>query len=172
MIARSRSVICVALASGMVRVATTCWKIRWAFWLMASTLVNITPAGGCVKPRKVGTGEWHVGEPRDRRSSEVGQRRGIPLGGRARQFVASDFACFDYVLAMDGQNLATLRDLAPDATARAKVSLLRSFDPHAPTDADVPDPYYGGPQGFERVFDICDAACRGLLAKIRRTAGI
>jgi protein-tyrosine phosphatase len=115
-----------------------------------------------------GTGAWHVGEPRDRRSSEVGQRRGIPLTGRARQFVAADFARYDYVLAMDGENLAALLDLAPDDAARTKVRLLRSFDPDSPPGSDVPDPYYGGPQGFDRVFDICEASCRGLLREIKR----
>jgi protein-tyrosine phosphatase len=134
-----------------------------------------------------GTGAWHVGEQRDRRSREVAERRGAPLSGRARQFTARDFARFDYVLAMDGDNLADLCDLAPDAEARAKVRLLRSFDPavagrdpdraggggrDAGADADVPDPYYGGPDGFERVFDICTAACRSLLAEIRRAHGI
>jgi len=115
-----------------------------------------------------GTGDWHVGEPRDRRSREVGARRGMPLGGRARQFVAADFARFDWVLAMDGQNLATLREMAPDEAARAKVRRLRSFDPASPPDSDVPDPYYGGPEGFDQVFDICVAACEGLLAHLRQ----
>ena len=135
-------------------------------------LVRRAGLDGDIQIDSAGTGEWHVGEPRDRRSSEVGQRRGIPLGGRARQFVASDFARFDRVLAMDGQNLSALRDLAPDDAARAKVRLLRSYDPKSPADADVPDPYYGGPQGFDRVFDICEAACQGLLAEIRRAEGI
>lgn len=115
-----------------------------------------------------GTGNWHVGETRDPRSSAVGQRRGIPLGGRARQFQAEDFARFDYVLAMDKQNRDALLELAPDDDAAAKVHLLRSFDPASDAEDDVPDPYYGGPQGFEQVFDICEAACRGLLAELRR----
>jgi protein-tyrosine phosphatase len=115
-----------------------------------------------------GTGDWHVGEPRDRRSREVGERRGMPLAGRARQFVPADFARFDWVLAMDGQNLEALLELAPDEAAAAKVRRLRSFDPASPPDADVPDPYYGGPEGFDRVFDICVAACEGLLATLRR----
>jgi protein-tyrosine phosphatase len=116
-----------------------------------------------------GLGDWHVGEPRDSRSQTVGRRRGIPLEGVARQFRAADFARFDHVLAMDRQNRDGLLALAPDAAARAKVRLLRSFDPAAPPDAEVPDPYYGGPQGFDRVFDICEAACRGLLEHLRRT---
>ena len=117
-----------------------------------------------------GTGDWHVGEPRDRRSSAVGQRRGIPLSGRARTFVAADFARFDHVLAMDRQNLENLLKIAPDAEARAKVRLLRSYDPEA-SDDEVPDPYYGGPEGFDEVFDICLAACGGLLAHLRHRYG-
>jgi protein-tyrosine phosphatase len=115
-----------------------------------------------------GTGEWHVGEPRDPRSSAVGRRRGIPLYGRARQFQPGDFARFDYVLAMDKQNRDALLELAPDESAAAKVHLLREFDPASPPESDVPDPYYGGPEGFDRVFDICEAACRGLLDHLRR----
>jgi protein-tyrosine phosphatase len=116
-----------------------------------------------------GLGDWHVGHDRDARSHAVGRRRGVPLQGTARQFTARDFARFDYVLAMDRQNRAGLLALAPDDEARAKVRLLRSFDPAAPPDAEVPDPYYGGPQGFDDVFDICEAACAGLLAHLRRT---
>jgi protein-tyrosine phosphatase len=119
-----------------------------------------------------GTGDWHVGEPRDRRSAAVGQRRGIPLGGRARHFSAADFARFDHVLAMDRQNFATLRQMAPDDGARDKVRLLRSFDPAAASDDEVPDPYYGGPEGFDHVFDVCLAACTGLLAHLRQTHGL
>jgi protein-tyrosine phosphatase len=121
-----------------------------------------------------GTGDWHVGEPRDKRSAAVGQRRGMPLSGRARNFVAADFARFDHVLAMDRQNFENLRKLAPDAEARAKVALLRSFDPTvaASGDDEVPDPYYGGPEGFDHVFDVCVAACTGLLAHLRQTHGV
>jgi protein-tyrosine phosphatase len=118
-----------------------------------------------------GTGRGHVGQTRDRRSSLVGERRGIPLSGRARQFVAEDFDRFDYILAMDRQNEETLSELAPDERARNKVRLLRSFDPESPAGAEVPDPYYGGPRGFDEVFDICEAACRGLLAEVRRREG-
>jgi len=118
-----------------------------------------------------GTGDWHVGEPRDRRSREVGERRGIPLSGRARQFVPSDFARFDHVLAMDAKNLADLQAMAPDEAARGKVRLLRSYDPASPAGAEVPDPYYGGADGFDRVFDVCQAACAGLLEQVRRELG-
>jgi protein-tyrosine phosphatase len=120
-----------------------------------------------------GTGDWHVGEPRDARSTAVGKKRGTPLGGAARQFQPGDFARFDQVLAMDRKNLRDLLALAPDDAARAKVSLLRSFDPGLVAgDDEVPDPYYGGLDGFDRVFDICEAACAGLLAHLRRTHGL
>lgn len=135
-------------------------------------LVRTEGLEGKVVADSAGTGDWHVGEPRDARSREVGERRGIPLAGRARQFTADDFDRYDHVLAMDGRNLETLLDMAPDEAARRKVRLLRSFDAASPPDADVPDPYYGGAQGFDRVFDICDAACRALLAEIRREHGI
>jgi protein-tyrosine phosphatase len=124
-----------------------------------------------IEIESAGTGDWHVGETRDRRSREVGERRGIPLGGRARQFVPSDFARFEHVLAMDEKNLNDLRAMAPDGGARNKIRLLRSFDPASPPDAAVPDPYYGGDDGFDHVFDVCQAACAGLLAQVRRELG-
>jgi protein-tyrosine phosphatase len=114
-----------------------------------------------------GTGAWHVGEERDRRSRAVASQRGMPITGEARQFQRDDFARFDLVLALDEDNLRDLKRLAPNDAARAKIHLLRSFEPGAAPGSEVPDPYYGGPEGFERVFDICLAACRGLLAHLR-----
>ena len=121
-----------------------------------------------IRIESAGTGDWHVGHPRDRRSSQTAQTRGIPLSGRAQQFTAADFGRFDYVIAMDRSNRDDLRAMAPDAEARAKVALLREHEPGAAPEADVPDPYYGGAGGFEQVFDICTAACAGLLARVRR----
>ena len=114
-----------------------------------------------------GTGDWHVGEPPDRRATAAGRRRGIDITGRARQVVASDFESFDYVIAMDRSNQSDLVRLAPSAGYETKVVLFRSFDPDSPPGADVPDPYYGKGDGFETVLDICDSACRGLLRHIR-----
>jgi len=119
-----------------------------------------------------GTGDWHVGQPRDRRSRAVGQARGIPLSGEARQFVAADFDRYTHVLAMDRGNRDELLKMARGAQDRAKVALLRSFDPAAPPDAEVPDPYYGGAGGFDEVFDICERACGALLEQLRREAGV
>ena len=110
-----------------------------------------------------GTGAWHVGEPADLRSRQTARRRGVTLTSRARQFEARDFARFDYVLALDRENRRELAHLAPDSGAQRKIHLLRRFDAESDGPDDVPDPYYGGHDGFDRVFDICHAACRGLL---------
>ena len=118
-----------------------------------------------------GTGDWHVGNPPDRRARAVGQARGIPLSGAARQFTEDDFARFDHVIAMDRSNRDDLLGMARTPADRDKVRLLRSFDASAPPDADVPDPYYGGAGGFDDVFDICERACRGLLDHLRTAHG-
>jgi protein-tyrosine phosphatase len=116
-----------------------------------------------------GTGGWHVGDPPDSRSAEAARRRGIELDGAARQFSPDDFEEFDLILAMDDDNRRDLLSVAPDDEARAKVRLFREFDPasNGTGDLDVPDPYFGGEQGFEHVLDLVDAAARGLLDELR-----
>jgi protein-tyrosine phosphatase len=116
-----------------------------------------------------GTGSWHVGHPPDRRSTAAAQARGIVMAGEARQVTVADFDDYDLLLAADDDNVDALRALAPDAEAAAKIHLLREYDPDAVASGDlaVPDPYYGGPDGFEHVIDLVDAACRGLLAALR-----
>lgn len=140
-------------------------------------LVAAAGLGDRIVVESAGTGDWHLGEARDQRSQATGRARGIPLSGRARQFTAADFARCDHVLAMDARNRQALMAMAPDDKARAKVAMLRVFEPGAAGAAggqapDVPDPYFGGPHGFEQVFDICQAACAGLLAHLRRQHGI
>ncbi len=115
-----------------------------------------------------GTGAWHVGDPPDARATAAARARGVTLDGAARQITAADFEDHDLILAADRGNLRDLRDLAPD-DARAKVHLLREFDPASDGDLDVPDPYYGGDEGFEHVLDLIEAACRGLLDELRAT---
>lgn len=117
-----------------------------------------------------GTGAWHVGSRPDRRSEETARRRGFSLPGVAEHFTAPDFDRFDRVLAMDRSNLASLQRLARHDDDRRKLSLFRAFDPLAtPDDDEVPDPYYGGPDGFERVFDMCERTCAALLDDLLRT---
>jgi protein-tyrosine phosphatase len=116
-----------------------------------------------------GTGGWHVGQAPDTRATAAARGRGIRLDGAARQVRVRDFEEFDLVLAADRSNLADLQAIAPPGTER-KLRLLREFDPRAEgaPDLDVPDPYYGGERGFEDVLDLVEAACRGLVAEIRR----
>jgi protein-tyrosine phosphatase len=116
-----------------------------------------------------GTGSWHVGNPPDRRSTSAAAARGITLTGAARQVTPDDFEDYDLLLAADSENAAALRRLAPDAEAASKIVLLRQFDPDAVAagDLDVPDPYYGGPSGFEDVLDLVESACEGLLSSLR-----
>jgi protein-tyrosine phosphatase len=116
-----------------------------------------------------GTGAYHVGEQADPRSRSTAANRGVTLRSISRQFVSSDFEEFDYVLAMDKENLLNLESISESAGSTDSLFLFRSFDPESPRGADVPDPYYGGPNGFDDVFDICEAACRGLLEHIQRT---
>jgi len=131
-------------------------------------LVEQAGLGHAVTIDSAGTDAWHVGEPPDVRAAAEARRRGVSLDGqRARQFTAQDFARFDRVIAMDGSNLRKLERLAHTPEARAKLSLLRDHDPASAPGQDVPDPYYGGRDGFPRVFDIVTAGCRGLLDEIR-----
>jgi protein-tyrosine phosphatase len=123
--------------------------------------------GDEVVVESAGTGAWHLGEPSDGRAIHEARRRGIVMDGRAQQFTAADFARFDLVLAMDRQNAADLRRAAPTREDAAKVRLLREFDRAAGGDLDVPDPYFGGPDGFEDVFDMVERACAGLLEHLR-----
>lgn len=115
-----------------------------------------------------GIATYHVGEKPDRRAREAALARGVKLDGRARCFTEDDFDHFEYVLAMDRDNRDDLFELAPNADVRRKVHLLRSFDADAPPDAEVPDPYYGAATGFQKVFDMCEKACEGLIVELRR----
>lgn len=113
-----------------------------------------------------GTADFHIGKAADSRSRAHAERRGYELTSRARQFKAEDLGQWDYVLAMDEQNLKDLRALAPTGSAQVEqteLRLFREFDPSAPAFSSVPDPYYGGEQGFEEVLDQCERAAAGFL---------
>ena len=109
-----------------------------------------------------GTGAWHAGESPDQRSVEVALSNGVALTGRARQIKAHDIRDFDYVIAMDRQNLLELHALERSQHSEAHLHLLRDFDPE-PGDGQVPDPYYGGPDGFARMYVMVNRACEALL---------
>lgn len=118
-----------------------------------------------------GTGSWHVGEQADPRARAALTRRGYDgEGHRARQFSGASFDGVDLVLAMDRDNLRTLRRLAADDADAARVMLLREFDPEAVDGGDqaVPDPYYGDERGFEAGLDIIERSVDGLLAQLQQ----
>jgi protein-tyrosine phosphatase len=113
-----------------------------------------------------GTHAYHEGNAPDRRAQETARRRGIDLSDLvARKVDAGDFERFDYVLAMDQDNWVSLSQICPEPH-RDKLHLFMDFAPQMRT-REVPDPYYGGPSGFERVFDLVEAAAQGLLDEIR-----
>jgi len=158
---------------GMVRVCFVCLGNICRSPTAAGVMLSIVREAGLddrIEIDSAGTGAYHVGELPDRRSAAAASARGIQLVGRARQFVVEDFELFDYVLAADRRNLEALRALAQPRRIPG-LALLRSFDAASPDGAEVPDPYYGGPTGFDDVLDLCEAACRGLLEHIRRERG-
>ncbi len=113
-----------------------------------------------------GTGAYHTGEPPNANSRRAASRRGIQLGGRARQFKSRDFEKFEYIFTMDASNHRDVLALARSDAQREQVRMFRQFDPNAAgakTVPDVPDPYYGGEAGFDNVQDIMLATSRDLL---------
>ena len=114
-----------------------------------------------------GTHAYHIGEQPDRRAQQTALNRGINLSDlRARKALAKDFNDFDYVLAMDDENYLILEQLCP-AGFEDKLSLFLDFTKDY-SETQVPDPYYGGDQGFEHVFDLVESASRGLLEDIKK----
>ncbi len=130
-------------------------------------LVAAEGLAGHVATDSAGTHAYHVGEPPDGRSTAAALRRGIDLSDlRARKVRASDYAEFDLVLAMDRGHADILRRQCP-ADLAGRVRLFLDFAPDLGIQ-DVPDPYYGGGDGFERVLDMIEAGSAGLLSHIRR----
>lgn len=108
-----------------------------------------------------GVGDWHMGDPPDPRTIAVAERNGISLHGQlARQVKHEDYELFHHILAMDGENLKVLKRRSP-ASPVARIQLLREYDPDG--DGDVPDPYFGGADGFDQVYDMIHRCCSSLL---------
>lgn len=131
---------------------------------------TVTKQAGLAKQFKfdsAGTHAHHVGEAPDIRAKQVAAKRGYDLSGqRARRVKDEDFARFDYILAMDRANLAALERVCPPEY-RSKLKLFVEFAEDVAAD-EIPDPYYGGIEGFERVLDLCEAAAHGLLSSCQQ----
>ncbi|GGW43994.1 low molecular weight protein-tyrosine-phosphatase [Streptomyces caelestis] len=123
--------------------------------------------GGLVEVDSAGTGGWHEGDGADPRTVAILEENGYATGHTARQFQSSWFSRLDLVVALDSGHLRALRRLAPTEQDAQKVRLLRSYDPAADGDLDVPDPYYGGAEGFEECLEMVEAASAGLLIAVR-----
>jgi protein-tyrosine phosphatase len=114
-----------------------------------------------------GTTAYHAGDPPDARTVAVAARRGLALEHVARQVTAEDLDRFHYVVVMDAANLSKVEALAARVRGRAEVHMMRAFDPEAGGELEVPDPYWGGANGFEEVHDMAERAGHGLLEHIR-----
>lgn len=128
--------------------------------------IETSSVAGRVELDSAGTGDWHVGEPPDRRSIANAAEHGVDISGlRARQLAASDYADFDWLLCADRANLRDVRARAPRG-ARARSALLLDWC-GLETEGEVPDPYTGGPAQFEHVFQLLDRAADGAIARLR-----
>jgi len=120
-------------------------------------------AGARYEVSSAGTSSYHTGEPPDARMRRVAARHGLQYDGRSRQFLRQDFDRFDLVVGMDQENRSDLRRLARTPEDEAMIHTLREYDPHGGPRAGVPDPYYGGIDGFEETYAIIERSCQSLL---------
>lgn len=122
---------------------------------------------GAFQPDSAGTNAYAAGSPPDPRMQKTARRHGIPMEHASRMFVTDDFDRFDLILAADRVNLERASRLARTGSDRKKIRLLRDYDPESPRGSDIPDPYYGGQDGFEQVYEMTVRACDGLIRALR-----
>ncbi len=128
-------------------------------------MVDERGLGSTILVDSAGTGDWHIGRPPDPRASAAAQQRGVDMSAlRARQFQPADFHNFDYILAMDEDNLRDILAQAPESHS-ARVGLFLDYASHF-DEREVPDPYYGGDEGFEHVLNLIEDAAKGLLDEL------
>ncbi len=118
-----------------------------------------------------GTSSYHIGSPPDRRMAAAARQRGIILRGSARQFTRADFEAFDLILTMDRDNFSDICYLDPEGKYKDKVRLMCDFCTRHSL-KEVPDPYYGGPEGFNQVIDLLLDACEGLLSYVKKELSV
>jgi protein-tyrosine phosphatase len=117
--------------------------------------------------RSSGTTAYHVGQAADERMRAVSAAHGVEIRNRSKQLTQSDIDTYDLILAMDRSNLHEIGYIAGSSLPKGRVRLFREFDPEGGIDSEVPDPYYGGKSGFERVFAMVDRTCAALLVALR-----
>jgi len=128
--------------------------------------VNDAKLGEFITVDSAGTSRWHLNELPDKRSLDIARRNGIDLDHYGRQIEYNDLHDFDYIIAMDGDNYDDINRLKEDhGEGKAEIILMRNFDDQQ-SGADIPDPYYGGPNGFQKVFDLLDESLSNFLDKI------
>lgn len=118
-----------------------------------------------------GTGSWHIGESPDGRMRRVAAAHGLVYDGRSRQIQPEDLDYFDLFMVMDGENYENMMAMARNSEQQKKIHLLREFDPLGNVHSAVPDPYYGGIQGFEEVYQIIERSVSGLLKVLEDKSG-
>ncbi|MDN5203367.1 low molecular weight protein-tyrosine-phosphatase [Fulvivirgaceae bacterium BMA10] len=126
-------------------------------------MVQNRKLNGIIKCDSAGTSNYHIGDPPDRRTVQNAKENGVILTSRARQFDPADFKLFDYIVAMDSQNLKVIKSIEPSGNQESyEILMMREFD-RLETNADVPDPYYGGEKGFQEVFEILERSNQNFL---------
>ena len=128
-------------------------------------LIDQSDMGHRLSCDSCGTSNYHIGENPDERSYRNAKENGVTLNHKGRQLALQDFEEFDYILAMDSSNLADIRKIAPENT-NAIIKLMREYDADN-KGADVPDPYFGGADGFQHVFEILDRSCKTLFEELK-----
>jgi protein-tyrosine phosphatase len=131
-------------------------------------LASKSKIGDSIECDSAGTANYHSGNPPDRRMQSAAVKRNIPMTGSARQFTKADFTAFDLILAMDRENYQNILALDPQQQYRDKVKMMCDFATQHP-DKEVPDPYFGGVEGFDYVLDLLTDACGGLLSQLEST---
>ena len=131
-------------------------------------LIEQADLGDSIVCDSAGTGGYHIGSPPDQRMAAAAALRGIELKGQARQFQKSDFENFDLILVMDQENYQDILSLDRAGKYKDKVRLMCDFASHH-REREVPDPYYGGTEGFNKVIDLLLDACEGLLQYVVKT---
>lgn len=129
-------------------------------------LVESRGLGHLFEIDSAGIGPWHVGELPDLRMRQCGMRHGYRFESRARQICKGDFARFDHILVMDGDNYRAVSAMASSLEERSKVERMTDYCTSHANAHSVPDPYYGGPRGFDLVIELLEDACQGLLQKL------